>query len=537
MFRVSYNKMKKIIEILTKIYNTIGTMKYAVASIVLFAAIMIVGTIVESIHGSEYAQSLIYLSWWFILLQFSLYLSILIATLNRIPFKKRLTGFYIIHTGLLTLFTGSMITYTGGIDGSMTLLPMDNTNRIDLNDYVIKVKDVTNDQIKYFNIPKTYNTTKLDYKYKNFSFDKYIPYSGEKVEWVKDTKIPKDYYALKFELISPFMNKDFTFVKNLNDPKFTSFMNLGPLSIRLVDSDFFNCLKQIKKSELLVHVLKTNKCIPLEKLKYKKRKSSLKNTIYDITYKGKVYSFFPKFNAFPINKHMSLDSTSPIKIIKPKGSNIVYLNKLDALINNKGEMEIAKFTDNKLELPWMGMYFTLKKYTETELPIHVPFYESPIQKNGNLIKGQNKAVTFTYNGIKKYLTNMTPKELGKFVVTLEKKAVYLPFDVTLRFFQMNKNPGTSQPTSFESFINVFENGNTKKEHVYINNPLKKDKYTFYQASYFDMGNGQTASVLSVNYDPGRWLKYLGSLLLVIGAFLHFFYFSIPKSKRFKFKNI
>ncbi len=54
----------------------------------------------------------------------------------------------------------------------------------------------------------------------------------------------------------------------------------------------------------------------------------------------------------------------------------------------------------------------------------------------------------------------------------------------------------------------------------MNHPLKYDHLTFYQASYFETEKGH-GSVLSVNYDPGRWIKYLGSLLLVFGAIWHF----------------
>jgi hypothetical protein len=41
-----------------------------------------------------------------------------------------------------------------------------------------------------------------------------------------------------------------------------------------------------------------------------------------------------------------------------------------------------------------------------------------------------------------------------------------------------------------------------------------------------------ASVFRVNYDPGRWIKYLGSLLICVGIFLMFYmkayFFSKPK---------
>ncbi len=56
----------------------------------------------------------------------------------------------------------------------------------------------------------------------------------------------------------------------------------------------------------------------------------------------------------------------------------------------------------------------------------------------------------------------------------------------------------------------------------MNNPLKYQNFTFYQASYFQSQEGPMGSILSVNFDPGRPWKYLGSLLLVFGSIWHYF---------------
>ena len=56
----------------------------------------------------------------------------------------------------------------------------------------------------------------------------------------------------------------------------------------------------------------------------------------------------------------------------------------------------------------------------------------------------------------------------------------------------------------------------------MNNPLKYDGFTFYQASYSqDPETGAYSSTLSVNVDQGRPIKYLGSLLLVFGSIWHY----------------
>jgi len=58
----------------------------------------------------------------------------------------------------------------------------------------------------------------------------------------------------------------------------------------------------------------------------------------------------------------------------------------------------------------------------------------------------------------------------------------------------------------------------------MNEPLKHNGYTFYQSSFQENKMGEPiASVLSVNYDPGRWIKYFGSLCIVLGSIMLFYF--------------
>jgi cytochrome c biogenesis protein ResB len=57
----------------------------------------------------------------------------------------------------------------------------------------------------------------------------------------------------------------------------------------------------------------------------------------------------------------------------------------------------------------------------------------------------------------------------------------------------------------------------------MNEPLKHGGYTLYQASFQQGPTGEPiASILSVNYDPGRWIKYLGSLIICLGVIWLFY---------------
>lgn len=90
----------------------------------------------------------------------------------------------------------------------------------------------------------------------------------------------------------------------------------------------------------------------------------------------------------------------------------------------------------------------------------------------------------------------------------------LPFSIELEKFTKRDYPGTETPYSYESVIRYSEDGS---EHlISMNEPYEAQGFTLYQAS-FVMNPGQPPiSILSVNRDPGRPVKYLGSLILAIG---------------------
>jgi len=87
---------------------------------------------------------------------------------------------------------------------------------------------------------------------------------------------------------------------------------------------------------------------------------------------------------------------------------------------------------------------------------------------------------------------------------------------------MDKDPGTNNPASYESFVRLFSEEGPSDHHVFMNNPLKYNGFTFYQASYSQDQQGNYSSTLTANVDQGRPLKYLGSLFLVFGAIWHYF---------------
>jgi len=119
------------------------------------------------------------------------------------------------------------------------------------------------------------------------------------------------------------------------------------------------------------------------------------------------------------------------------------------------------------------------------------------------------------------------------------KRVILPYGIRLKRFEMTTNPGTMEAASYSSTVQIID-ALKKNEaeldalpvhHISMNEPLPMQGYTFYQASYIPDQPRPTVTILSVNHDPGRFLKYSGSILLILGSILLYLSKVIQKKKK------
>lgn len=144
---------------------------------------------------------------------------------------------------------------------------------------------------------------------------------------------------------------------------------------------------------------------------------------------------------------------------------------------------------------------------------------------------------------------------------LEPDAVDIGFDVKLDNFERRLDPGTSQASHFSSLVEFLARGGqplvrepvtiTMNAPVDFSDPATGRSYRLFQESFmgpwmpgddlyerFTKGASSKpdrleASVLTVNYDPGRGVKYLGSALIVAGIFTMFYmkaYFFRPRRR-------
>lgn len=115
----------------------------------------------------------------------------------------------------------------------------------------------------------------------------------------------------------------------------------------------------------------------------------------------------------------------------------------------------------------------------------------------------------------------------------------LGFKVKLDKFQVLRYPGSESPSAFESFVTVNneKTGAQFNAKIHMNEPLDYEGYTFYQSSYQEAPGQATISIFSIARDPGIPVKYAGSILLVGGIALMFWFKPLFVQKRIQAKKV
>lgn len=116
------------------------------------------------------------------------------------------------------------------------------------------------------------------------------------------------------------------------------------------------------------------------------------------------------------------------------------------------------------------------------------------------------------------------------LLSLRPERRYKPFALTLLKFSHDRYPGTEIPKNFSSRLRLFTaDGREDREVlIYMNNPLRYDGLTFYQAGF---ANDDRTTVLQVVRNPGWLLPYLASSMMGLGLVVQFSLQLLPGRRR------
>jgi len=107
-----------------------------------------------------------------------------------------------------------------------------------------------------------------------------------------------------------------------------------------------------------------------------------------------------------------------------------------------------------------------------------------------------------------------------YALSMRTRRYYLPYAITLKDFRHDVYAGTDIPKNFSSLVHISHpaKGEERDVLIYMNQPLRYEGRTFYQASF---GKEGRLSVLQVVRNPGWTLPYISCALVTLGLLIHF----------------
>src|SRR5690554_5732770 len=299
-FAFHYEKLAAIMKTLTKYYRKVelffGNMKFAVVIITIFAIYLGYGTFMESYHGTDYANRLVYKSVPFMLVQFGMFLSILFATLIRLPLRKNLYGFYVIHTGLILIFLGSWVTYQSGVDGSITLAPNLATRDVLINEDQLTIRFPSQGKEVSVNLPYVATPKNLDLEYEGIKLKTFYPFAEDKLTWLDMPEKDEAQSSSRYNLYTENFGEQITLTLHpFSD--FTNTLTLGPLNVHYMPISLAPCFGKNTKDGLIVWNAELQKCVAPEKVQRTKGAGS-ERVIVD--FDGERLSFLPSMSPLPL---------------------------------------------------------------------------------------------------------------------------------------------------------------------------------------------------------------------------------------------
>lgn len=444
-----------------KLWKFSTSFQLGIPVMVAITVLMIWGTIVESMYDAFAAQKIVYSSWMMYVSMGLLCFNLAAVMVDRWPWKQRHTPFLLVHIGIITLILGGWITQKFGIDGSMPI-PLNGKNNyvsVGATDLVI---------------------------YATFNGDRYTKFFEKEVDFFSHP---------------PSQEKPFEISLGDKSFKIVDYYKYARVSKKLKVSDDENAGASVKIQLQNMNVKQVETLTQLSK-----------NKEVDV-------------NLGPLKINLGYDLST--KNRKNKSSNEIYLNAVNAdtvKVTLFRKEEVSPFLIKNIKIGdvvqtgWMGLEFRLLDY----LPKAVDEWEAiQVERPTPLTSAAIKVV---YGDKTQWvLLNDIVKLFGEqaaYLVSYQNRRLDLGFPVQLVEFKKTNYQGTMKAKAYSSQVKMVDpkTSQTVEGLIAMNEPVKMSGYTFYQSSFTeDEKTGEpTASVLNVNYDPGRAVKYWGSLILSLG---------------------
>lgn len=429
--------------------------------LVVIAVLTAWGTIVESQYNdAAAAKKIVFESWMMWVAMSLLVYNLTMVVIDRLPWKKTHYPFITVHAGIITIIVGGFLTSEFGLDGQMTV-PIQGKNN-------------------FVSVPATDLLV-----YATFDGDRYTKVVDREVDFFLNPPTPE-----KPEVVQ------------LGDDRIEiiKFVPYGVLQNKVKASPDLNAGASIRFQLMNANVKQ------VQQITQQKKNREVNFNLGP----AQVILGAPKDGAVSGNQIY----IEPVDAESVKYS-VFHRDQVKPF--KKGQMKIGDVVDTG----WMGLEFRLLDYLQyavEEYDVTVASMKTDVTLAVVQIRHRDMVRWLAVNDMIKIFG-----EKSAYLFGYQNRRLDLGFQVHLNQFEVIRYEGTSKAKEYASQISIGAvnepvNPSAANMQISMNKPLKHNGYTIYQASFSEdeMTGKPNASVFSINKDPGRMVKYIGSLILCLG---------------------
>ncbi len=459
--------MRAVSSLIHRLYRILISLQLAVVLLICFTLSLIVATSLESAYDTPTAQYFVYRAPWFYVLLLGLGLNILAVALSRLPWKRHHLPFLAAHSGILLLLVGAWVTQRWGVDGMLRVEEGDTQATVEIDEPQILMQHSADEgKTRIISFP---------WRPPGVSVPQFEIGHGIRVEE----------YLSRADPVFSFENSDSDRAAAALKLKFTTKRSMGGMPAMSASQEIWLWAgaSEWQTSEI-----------------------------------GPARVFFGKPASGP----------GPWISLEPRRAGGISFEAVSMRQErSRGVIAASQLVQGTVIDPgWKAIQIEVLQFVPRAVP-RTEYVEAKIQYGP---KAPPSAIRLRTPDESIWLGLGDRVTFKDAIVAYYPRRVVLPFGLRLDRFMLERYPGSTQPASFSSRVTVQDQAARDPAHlISMNEPLEWKGFTFYQSSYEEGFPRPTVSVFSVNQDPGRELKYLGSLLLTLGII--WFYFNKMRQRR------
>ncbi|MBC7458185.1 MAG: cytochrome c biogenesis protein ResB [Bdellovibrionaceae bacterium] len=430
--------------------------------------LIIWGTIVESRYDAKTAGKMVYQSWMMYTVMGLLIYNLVIVMVDRLPWKLNHYPFILVHIGIITLIYGGWVTQQYGLDGSLS-------------------------------VPNQKSSAVVTVHQTDFTI--YATFDGEKYTKIYDKEF--DFYNLSVSEEKPIkFNLDYGSDPSASDLRIVKYVPFARATQKVIKS-----VDPVAGASIKFQLSNGN-IQEIETLTQQNKNKTTESTLGLLT-------MYLGYNQKVLGRKNPLANELYFNALDANLAEYALYNKNETKPYKRGKVKIGDVIPTR----WMGLEVRVMDYLQfAKQDWQVIEMERPTPLT-------TEAIQVVFNGKSEWLLlNDTVKvftDKVAYIMAYHNRLIPLDFKVHLDQFEITHYQGTSKAMEYASQVTVQNINSEQKimsQLISMNEPMKYAGYTFYQASFEknEKTGEPVASKFSDNREPGRWIKYFGSIIFSLG---------------------